>query len=211
MRTRTQLRQTLRELIHEVDAALYTDERLNIYLYEAVNEIQDLMEAHDLSFFLASSVLNVDADQTEIFLSPDVRVIKEVVRSDVESRPKGKHTDFREFPMIRWEQTVNDELYFARQGNKLIYPLALGSDHELTITYTYQLADLTADDQSWSDLPPNAQALLPYLAAGILLLAENTSNNQIFELRRVRLATFLEAIERPVESEPRYVKESYAG
>lgn len=184
MPNRTELRALFRSLIDDQNDEIFTDERANRLLFEGAQQAQDLVESLDEKYFVDVNTLVVPADLTQIAISSNTRQILRIIRVDVTPPRDFERLDLRQLidHRRRYGEYNDDRPAYALRGQNIIYPSPFKTEHTIQVERTFQLSDLTDDNDSWTDLPPAAQRLIPYEAAYIGLIAEDSDARQMSAL-----------------------------
>lgn len=204
---RGKLRELFKSLIDDQSqAAVFSDDRINALLYEGAQNVQDLLEENDDSFFMRRNTIAVSSDQTNIFIDTELRQLHEISMLNEGYEKAFRRIDVSEFPRYRRMYSTNGEaLVYSLINNEIVYPMAAGFDHTIEISYTRQLQDLITDTSEWADLPAIAQRLVAYEAALIALIAEDSDARQFASLVQDMRIRVLRNVDSRDKSGPRYV------
>jgi len=188
---RTEMRSLFRSLIDDNGSNnIFTDSRINEFLYEGAQEVQDLLESLDEKLFLQVDVISIPADQVIIALPENTRQVIELRRTDSEPSVVFKTLDLRQLSTHErdyGEDNSNNPSYAVR-NMEIVYPSPVGVNHTVELTTTQHVQNLEDDDSSWSEIPPQARRLVVYEAAYIGLVSEDSDGRQMMGLlERMRL------------------------
>lgn len=210
--TRAELISLFKSLIDEQGNEVFGATRINELLYEGAQQVQDLIEAQDENYFAVVEDISVTSDALQIALDSNMRILLLVEKIEEPVNIKFEYVTFRNLVDYRRLYGAGVQAIrpaYGLRNNTLIYPEAMGEDHMIRITRTDQLANLTADDQSWGDIPAIAHRLIAYEAAYIGLVSEDSDARQFSDLLFTLRARIVQGLDQRVRTEPRSVNYKY--
>lgn len=177
--TRTKMRELFRSLIDDsgTTPSIFSDTRINIFLYEGALNVQNIIETVDEHAFESELTVDIVAGESSYSLPPDFRKLKEVAKINGTEATRMFFVDTRQ--RVRFQY---DDGTFSLRNNTILFTRPLDAATRMRIVYTKQLEDLTADTQMWDDIPAVARRLVVYEAALIALTAENSKTNDFVGL-----------------------------